>query len=70
MNRRSGRCGAHAIGRWTFRGDKRLNQRAKDRLVDGQWRSRSRPKVGRVGERLLGERRDMLQSGIATEDLK
>ncbi len=69
-NCRSRRCGAHVINLWTFRGDKRLDQRAKDGLVDGEREPRSRLKVGRVGERLLGERGDRLEGGIATEDLE
>jgi len=56
-----------AVGRL---GDESLDQRAKDRLVVGQRKSRSRLTVGRVGERLLGERGDMFESGIATEDLE
>ncbi len=56
-----------AVGRF---GDESLDQRAKDGLVDGQRQPRSRLAIGRVGERLFGERRDMLQSDIATEDLK
>ncbi len=46
-----------AVGRF---GDESLDQRAKDGLVDGQRQPRSRLAIGRVGERLFGERRDIL----------
>ncbi len=56
-----------AVGRF---GDESLDQSAKDRLVDRQREPTSRLAVGRVGERFLGERRDMFESRIATKDLE
>jgi len=56
-----------AVGRF---GDESLDQRAKDGLIDGEREPRSRLAVGRVGERLIGERCDMFEGGIATEDLE
>ena len=50
--------------------DESLDQHAKDGLIDGEREPRSRLAVGRVGERFLGERRYMLESGIAIKDLE